>query len=137
VFVPVRGGDSTLHRGSGDGLTHGCIPEFPLGTRDLSNRLLIPEKLYGRTREIDTLLAAFDRVVSRGTTELVLVSGYSGVGKSSIVKHRKSPIAAVALGKAETDIPAHLWDVVRLGLLLHTDDRIRLPTTAFRKRPTR
>jgi hypothetical protein len=66
--------------------SRGCIPEFPLGTRDL--------KLYGRTREIDTLLAAFDRVVSRGTTELVLVSGYSGVGKSSIVKHRKSPIAA-------------------------------------------
>jgi putative ribosome biogenesis GTPase RsgA len=65
--------------------THGCMPEFPLGTRDLSNRLMIPEKLYRRTREIDTLLTAFDRVVSRGTTELVLVSGYSGVGKSSIV----------------------------------------------------
>jgi predicted ATPase len=47
--------------------------------------LLIPEKLYGREREVDTLIAAFDRVVSQGTAELVLVSGYSGVGKSSVV----------------------------------------------------
>jgi predicted ATPase len=47
--------------------------------------LLIPEKLYGREREIDALLAAFDRVIAHGTAELVLVSGYSGVGKSSVV----------------------------------------------------
>ena len=47
--------------------------------------MLIPEKLYGREREVDALLAAFDRVVAQGTAELVLVSGYSGVGKSSVV----------------------------------------------------
>ena len=58
---------------------------FPLGAHDVSDRLLIPEKLYGREREIDTLLAAFDRVVASGTPELVLVSGYSGIGKSSVV----------------------------------------------------
>ena len=50
-----------------------------------SDRLLIPEKLYGREREVEALLAAFDRVVAQGTAELVLVSGYSGVGKSSVV----------------------------------------------------
>ena len=49
-------------------------------------RLLISEKLYGRAREIETLLASFDRVVAGGTPELVLVSGYSGVGKSSVVQ---------------------------------------------------
>ena len=65
--------------------TRGAIESFPLGTRDVPDRLLIPEKLYGREREVDLLLAAFDRVVSQGTTELVLVSGYSGVGKSSVV----------------------------------------------------
>ena len=46
---------------------------------------MIPEKLYGREREIETLLAAFDRVVASGAPELVLVSGYSGIGKSSVV----------------------------------------------------
>jgi energy-coupling factor transporter ATP-binding protein EcfA2 len=63
----------------------GRIEPFPLGTEDASDRLLIPERLYGREREIDTLLAAFDRVVAQGTPELVLVSGYSGIGKSSVV----------------------------------------------------
>jgi len=60
------------------------IDLFPLGVHDVSDRLLIPEKLYGREREIDALLASFDRVVANGTPELVLVSGYSGVGKSSV-----------------------------------------------------
>jgi PAS domain S-box-containing protein len=61
------------------------IDEFPLGEHDTPDRLLIPEKLYGRAREIDTFLASFDRVVASGTPELVLVSGYSGIGKSSVV----------------------------------------------------
>ena len=65
--------------------SHGRIDPFPLATHDSSDRLLIPEKLYGREREVDTLLAAFDRVVAHGTAELMLVSGYSGVGKSSLV----------------------------------------------------
>jgi len=51
----------------------------------LSDRLLIPEKLYGREREVEILLAAFDRVVAGGKPALVLVSGYSGVGKSAVV----------------------------------------------------
>src|SRR6266404_340337 len=65
--------------------SHGRIDPFPLAAHDASDRLLIPGKLYGREREIDALLAAFDRVVAQGTPELVLVSGYSGVGKSSVV----------------------------------------------------
>src|ERR1700738_1030937 len=54
------------------------IDPFPLRAHDSSDRLLIPEKLYGRETEIETLLTAFDRVVASGTPELVLVSGYSG-----------------------------------------------------------
>jgi PAS domain S-box-containing protein len=65
--------------------THHRIDAFPLGQHDKPDRLLIPEKLYGREREIGTLLAAFDRVVTSGRPELVLVSGYSGIGKSSVV----------------------------------------------------
>jgi PAS domain S-box-containing protein len=67
------------------GEVRGQIDAFPLGERDVPDRLLIPEKLYGREREIGTLLASFDRSINSGTPELVLVSGYSGIGKSSVV----------------------------------------------------
>ncbi|HTJ90413.1 MAG TPA: AAA family ATPase [Acidocella sp.] len=63
----------------------GGIAPFPLGQRDVPDRLLIPEKLYGREHETETLLSAFDRMVASGAPELVLVSGYSGIGKSSVV----------------------------------------------------
>src|SRR5713226_8854945 len=61
------------------------IDTFLLGSHDTPDRLLIPEKLYGRECEIDSLLAAFDRVVANGMPQLVLVSGYAGIGKSSVV----------------------------------------------------
>src|SRR5271167_4294715 len=61
------------------------IDGFQLGEHDTPDRLLIAEKLYGREREVETLLAGFDRVVKGGGPELVLVSGYSGIGKSSVV----------------------------------------------------
>ncbi|MBN3759289.1 AAA family ATPase [Burkholderia sp. Ac-20365] len=61
------------------------IDPFPLGEYDTPDRLLIPEKLYGREREVGTLVATFDRIVKSGAPELVLVSGYSGIGKSSVV----------------------------------------------------
>lgn len=63
----------------------GRIDFFALGQHDAPDRLLIPEKLYGRASDIDTLLASFDRIVESGAPELVLVSGYSGIGKSSVV----------------------------------------------------
>src|SRR5262249_13496091 len=61
------------------------IDNFPLGAHDTPNRLLLPEKLYGRRHEVETLLAAFERVVNGGAPELVLLSGDSGIGKSSVV----------------------------------------------------
>jgi PAS domain S-box-containing protein len=63
----------------------GRIEHFHLGENDKPDRLLIPEKLYGRERELESLLASFDRVGRSSTPELVLVSGYSGVGKSALV----------------------------------------------------
>jgi serine/threonine protein kinase len=61
------------------------INDFPLGQHDTPDRLVLPEKLYGREHEVEALLAAFDRVVKGGAPELVLVSGYAGIGKSSVV----------------------------------------------------
>ncbi|WP_321931985.1 trifunctional serine/threonine-protein kinase/ATP-binding protein/sensor histidine kinase [Paraburkholderia guartelaensis] len=63
----------------------GRIHDFAPGEHDTPDRLMIPEKLYGRSSEVDTLLAAFDRIVAGGMAELVLVSGYSGIGKSAVV----------------------------------------------------
>jgi PAS domain S-box-containing protein len=63
----------------------GAIEGFLPGETDAPDRLSIPEKLYGRAREIETLVAAFDRVVAGGRPALVLVSGYSGIGKSAII----------------------------------------------------
>src|SRR5262245_14350373 len=68
------------------------IDDFPPGEHDTPDRLLIPEKLYGREREIEYLLASFDRVVKGGAPELVLVSGYSGIGKSSVVNELHKPL---------------------------------------------
>jgi AAA ATPase domain/Protein kinase domain len=61
------------------------IDDFPLGLNDTSDRLLIPETLYGRTHEVAILLAGFERIAQGGAPELVLVSGYSGIGKSAVV----------------------------------------------------
>src|SRR5271157_3743665 len=84
-YQTAAGVEHDLRRCLAEWEASGRIEPFGLGERDRPDRLLIPEKLYGREREIETLLAAFDRVVESGPPELVLVSGYSGVGKSSVV----------------------------------------------------
>jgi serine/threonine protein kinase len=84
-YQTAAGVESDLRRCLTDWETRGRIDEFPLGEHDTPDRLLIPEKLYGRRREIEILLASFERVLASGRPELVLVSGYSGIGKSSVV----------------------------------------------------
>ncbi|MCL1466971.1 AAA family ATPase [Argonema galeatum] len=95
--------------------TRGEIANFRLGTRDRGTQLLIPQKLYGREAEVAELLAAFDRIAvkdapmeespatedsqstiqnSKSKIELMLVSGYSGIGKTSIVNEVHKPIVA-------------------------------------------
>ena len=88
------------------------IDDFPLGLQDTPNRLLIPEKLYGRDLEIANLLGCFDRIINTGVPELVLVTGYSGIGKSSIVNELHKvlvpPRGLFASGKVDQykrDIP--------------------------------
>ena len=84
-YLTAAGVESDLRRCLAEWETRGRVDEFPLGEHDIPDRLLIPEKLYGRRREIETLLASFERIVASGRPELVLVSGYSGIGKSSVV----------------------------------------------------
>jgi len=71
----------------------GTISDFELGERDLSEQMRVPQKLYGREREIKQLLRAFERVRD-GERELLLVAGYSGVGKTSLVHEVHRPIVA-------------------------------------------
>jgi len=79
------GVEADLKRCLSEWEAQGRINTFTLGAHDTPDRLLVPEKLYGRDREREALLAAFDQVVTSGTPALVLVSGYSGIGKSSVV----------------------------------------------------
>ena len=70
---------------------HGVIEKFEIGQNDISEKLLIPEKLYGREAEIQQLLSSFAKVCD-GTTELMLVTGYAGIGKSALVQELHKPI---------------------------------------------
>lgn len=85
----------------------GRIDRIQLALQDVCDRFQIPQKLYGRDKEIALLLAAFDRVASlendriagfqnnsepRFKVEMMLVSGYSGIGKSALVQELYKPI---------------------------------------------
>ncbi len=112
------------------------IDEFPPGEADIPDRLIIPEKLYGREREVDALLAAFDRVVTQSRPELVLVSGYSGVGKSSVVNELHKvlcpPRGLFAAGKFDQykrDIPyatlAQAFETLVRQILVQSEVEVR------------
>ncbi|OJH39093.1 trifunctional serine/threonine-protein kinase/ATP-binding protein/sensor histidine kinase [Cystobacter ferrugineus] len=66
--------------------------DFPLGQKDVPARFLLPQRLYGRHAEVATLREAFERVAQTGRPEWVLVRGYSGIGKSSVVKELHQPV---------------------------------------------
>ena len=76
------------------------VSNFSLGCQDVSDHFHIPQKLYGRQREIEILLAAFERVSGRSSAEnqtanqveIMLVAGYSGIGKSALVQEIFKPL---------------------------------------------
>ncbi|MBD2248528.1 serine/threonine-protein kinase PknK, partial [Nostoc sp. FACHB-888] len=91
--------------------TTGQIAHIQLGLQDVSEQFRIPQKLYGREAEIAALWVAFDRVAPRGNVgeahrresgienpqflvEMMLVSGYAGIGKSTLVQELHKPITA-------------------------------------------
>ena len=74
-YQTAGGLEADLRRALAQWEGRGRIDAFPLGARDIPDQLLIPERLYGREREIGSLHAAFDRVATGGGPELVLVRG--------------------------------------------------------------
>ncbi|MEH2229269.1 MAG: AAA family ATPase [Nostoc sp.] len=79
--------ENCLHQLQVDGIIKG----FEIGQRDVCDRFIIPDKLYGRETEVENLLQAFERV-SLSATEMILVAGFSGIGKTAIVNEVHKPI---------------------------------------------
>jgi len=73
--------------------TKHAMVEFPLGKDDISSHFQIPQKLYGRKREVKAMIECFERA-SAGYAQLLTVSGYSGVGKSALIHEVHRSIAA-------------------------------------------
>ncbi len=85
-YQSARGLAHDLQRCLEQWTSNGTVIPFPLGELDISDRLQIPQKLYGRKWELETLLHSVRRVSRGGQSELFLVSGQSGAGKSSLVR---------------------------------------------------
>ena len=69
----------------------GSIENFEIAQKDICDRFIIPEKLYGREHEVEQLLAAFERI-SQANCELMLVAGFSGIGKTAVINEVHKPI---------------------------------------------
>ncbi|WP_271412232.1 AAA family ATPase [Pseudomonas sp. Q1-7] len=93
-YQTAAGVEHDLKRCLADWQRQRRIRDFPLDERGAPDWLLVPEKLYGREREVEALMSAFGRIVNSGTPELVLVSGYSGIGKSSVVNELHKALVA-------------------------------------------
>lgn len=91
-YQSARGLEVDLKRCLAEYEVTGFIEPFPLGQRDTWDKIQIPAKLYGRESECAQLLSAFEQVVQSGTPELMLVTGYSGIGKTSVVNEVHKPI---------------------------------------------
>lgn len=140
-YQTAAGVESDLRRCLDDWDRERGIHNFPLGERDRPDRLLIPEKLYGREREIETLLASFDSVVQNGKPELVLVSGYSGIGKSSVVNELHKvlvpPRGLFAAGKFDQykrDIPYSTLAQAFQGLIRQLLGKSEVELSQWRER---
>ncbi|MDR3379649.1 trifunctional serine/threonine-protein kinase/ATP-binding protein/sensor histidine kinase [Cupriavidus basilensis] len=93
-YQTAAGLEADLRRCLAEWEKRGRIDAFPLGAHDVPERPMTPSRLHGREREIQALLAAYDRVMADGMPELVLVSGYSGIGKTSVVHELRQAVVS-------------------------------------------
>jgi predicted ATPase/serine phosphatase RsbU (regulator of sigma subunit) len=91
-YQSARGLKADLDRCLASLVKDGHISSFALGGEDVSDHFIIPQRLYGREREIGYLLDSFERTC-RGRSEMVLIAGYPGVGKTALVNEVHKPIA--------------------------------------------
>ncbi|SEM92544.1 Predicted ATPase [Stigmatella aurantiaca] len=75
-----------------EGLLQDTLEGFTPGAHDIPHQFQLPQRLYGREAQVSTLIQGFERVISSGKPELFLVSGYSGIGKSSVVHELHRPV---------------------------------------------
>ncbi|CAN5377757.1 hypothetical protein BH11CYA1_BH11CYA1_22590 [soil metagenome] len=85
--------DSSAENFSDFALGEFVLGEFVLGAMDRPKTLSMPEKLYGREAELLVMKHSFNRMVKTNRVELLLVSGYSGVGKTALVRTLYDPLA--------------------------------------------
>ncbi|ADG19317.1 multi-sensor signal transduction multi-kinase [Paraburkholderia atlantica] len=104
---------------------HGDIRPFNAGEADLPDRFAGPARLYGRERELARLVSAFERVLLCGCAEVVLVSGYSGVGKSSVVWELPRSLVVSQRTFAAGKCDQHNSDVPYAALRLALKDLVK------------
>jgi predicted ATPase/signal transduction histidine kinase/tRNA A-37 threonylcarbamoyl transferase component Bud32 len=75
-----------------EGLKQSAQEVFSLGAQDTPNRFQLPQRLYGRDAQVSSLLQGFERVMQTARPELFLISGYSGIGKSSVAHELHKPV---------------------------------------------
>ena len=134
-YQTASGLEADLRRCLSQWMARGRIDAFPIASHDAAAHLLIPEKLYGRERETASLVAAFNRVAADGNSALVLLSGYSGIGKSSVVNElhkelvpRRGLFAIGKFDQYQRDIPyatlAHAFRAILRQVLGHSDSQL-------------
>ena len=125
-------------------LAVGADSDFTLGEKDIPERFTLPGRLYGREGELRALHDAYE--ASRGVagSYLTLISGYSGIGKSSLVSELKTRFvqdhAFFARGKFEQigrDVPfrafSQIFDQLAHTMLTASPDELVEWRTQIRK----
>jgi len=100
------------------------VENFTPGQWDVSERFHIPQKLYGREQEVAALMNAFE-TVAQGHTQLMLVAGYSGVGKTSLVSEIQKPIVQKQGYFIEGKFDQFQTDIPYSGLILAFQELMR------------